>query len=263
MLLKAVLHLKNRQSQCKRAIKHKMNKGWIMLHRQILDNPIIRKPNYCHLWVTLLLKAAHKGKDFIWNNEKQSLLPGQLLTGRTKLAEQTGIAPSTVEHILKYLESEQQIEQQTTQKFRIITIKNWEKYQGGKRNEQQMNTYNNVKNVNNEKKYSQNSDEFRLSSLLLDLIIQRKPDYRNGQPGCRDVTLQRWAVHVGRMIRLDSRKPERIEKVIRWCQQDDFWQNNVLSTEKLRKHFDKLEMENNKNDSRTNRRDTGEQPYIR
>ncbi len=44
------------------------------------------------------------------------------------------------------------------------------------------------------------------------------------------------------MIRLDSRKPDRIEKVIRWSQQDSFWQSNILSVAKLRKQFDVLEL---------------------
>ena len=44
------------------------------------------------------------------------------------------------------------------------------------------------------------------------------------------------------MIRLDKRKPERIEAVIYWCQQDPFWQSNILSTEKLREKFDQLEL---------------------
>ena len=44
------------------------------------------------------------------------------------------------------------------------------------------------------------------------------------------------------MIRLDKRKPERIEAVIRWCQQDPFWQSNILSAETLRKQFDRLEL---------------------
>ena len=45
------------------------------------------------------------------------------------------------------------------------------------------------------------------------------------------------------MLRHDKRKPEIIEKVILWCQGDDFWQNNILSTGKLRKQFDRLEMQ--------------------
>ena len=45
------------------------------------------------------------------------------------------------------------------------------------------------------------------------------------------------------MIRLDGRTPERIEAVIRWCREDAFWQSNILSTTKLRKHFDRLELQ--------------------
>ena len=33
---------------------------------------------------------------------------------------------------------------------------------------------------------------------------------------------------------------EVIEKVIKWCQGDPFWQNNILSTAKLRKQYDQL-----------------------
>ena len=42
------------------------------------------------------------------------------------------------------------------------------------------------------------------------------------------------------MLRIDKRSVEDIEAVIRWCQQDDFWHKNILSTDKLRKQFDKL-----------------------
>ena len=80
------------------------------------------------------------------------------------------------------------------------------------------------------------------------MICERKPDIRNAQPDRKEKTIEKWAVHVGRMIRLDNRKPERIEKVIRWCQADSGngswsgWQNNILSTEALRKQFDTLEL---------------------
>lgn len=81
--------------------------------------------------------------------------------------------------------------------------------------------------------YSPNSDEFKLSELLLNLILKRNP--MNKVPD-----LQRWALQVNRMIRLDSRKADDIEAVIEWCQANEFWQNNVLSTEKLRQKFDQL-----------------------
>jgi hypothetical protein len=56
------------------------------------------------------------------------------------------------------------------------------------------------------------------------------------------------------MIRRDNRKPERVETVIRWCQCDSFWKSNILSTSKLRKQFDALEV---KMDSSKRARDPG------
>jgi hypothetical protein len=80
-----------------------------------------------------------------------------------------------------------------------------------------------------------NADAFRLSELLLSLILERKPDFKRPD-------LRQWEKHVERMIRLDKRTPERIEAVMRWCQRDSFWQANILSTAKLREKFDQLEL---------------------
>jgi len=110
-------------------------------------------------------------------------------------------------------------------------------------------TNNKDNNVNNDnkKEYSPNSDEFRLSLLLLNLILERKPDYKKPD-------LQKWAVEIGRMIRIDRRKPDKIEQVIRFAQADtgngnwNGWQNNILSTSKLRGKFDKLELAIGKKD---------------
>ena len=105
------------------------DQGWICLHRQLLDSPLATRPAYNHVWVTILLLASHKQSSFIWNGARRTVKTGQLLTGRRKLAERTGLSQSMVERVLKYLEIEQQIEQQKTTKFRIITILNWDKYQ--------------------------------------------------------------------------------------------------------------------------------------
>lgn len=84
--------------------------------------------------------------------------------------------------------------------------------------------------------YCPTSNEVRLSQLLLDLILSRKPDLKKP-------SIPSWCSHVERMIRLDGRSPERIEAVIRWSQADPFWQANILSTAKLREKFDTLEMQ--------------------
>jgi len=92
--------------------------------------------------------------------------------------------------------------------------------------------------------YSQNSDEFRLSKLLYALIKKRNPKQK-------EPNLQVWADHIEKTIRIDKRTPMEVETVIMWCQDDDFWQNNILSTEKLRKQYDQifLKMNNKKSDN--------------
>jgi hypothetical protein len=103
--------------------------------------------------------------------------------------------------------------------------------------DEQATTNKNEKNGKNEKKSSCNpgAPGLRLSELLLELIVQRKPDLRRPN-------LDRWARDMDRLIRLDGRTPERIEAVIRFCQRDPFWQNNILSAATLRRQFDRLEL---------------------
>jgi hypothetical protein len=84
-----------------------------------------------------------------------------------------------------------------------------------------------------EKTFSSDSDEFRLSKMLFSFIEKRNP--KNKEPN-----MQTWARNVDLMMRVDGRLPEDIERVIRWCQADNFWQNNILSTGKLREKFDAL-----------------------
>ena len=95
--------------------------------------------------------------------------------------------------------------------------------------------HNQIDQLNQTNTLRQNSNEFRLAELLLNLILERKSDFKKPN-------LQTWVIHIERMIRLDKRTPERIEAVMRWCQQDSFWQNNILSTAKLREKFDQLEL---------------------
>lgn len=90
-------------------------------------------------------------------------------------------------------------------------------------------------NKNNNKIFADTAEEMRLSSLLWGKIRQRKPSFKAPN-------LQKWAKQIDLMIRIDRRKPEQIEELIHWIQEDPFWQNNVLSTEKLREKFDQLEL---------------------
>jgi hypothetical protein len=87
--------------------------------------------------------------------------------------------------------------------------------------------------------YSEDSKEFRLSLFLLNNIRKRKPDFKIPN-------LQKWAVQSDYILRIDKRDIEEVKNVIAWIQKDEFWQDNILSTAKLRKQYDKLVLKMNK-----------------
>ena len=91
----------------------------------------------------------------------------------------------------------------------------------------------------NDKKDASTSIEYMLAQYLFSYIYDRKPNIKKPN-------IQIWTKHISRMIKLDKREPERIKEVIEWCQQDDFWCDNILSTRKLRDQFDQLELKMDK-----------------
>lgn len=176
--------------------------GWIKLHRCSLENPTICKDSdYFAVWCYLLLNATHQPIDVIFNGERITLQEGQLITGRNKISEQFNINPSKVQRILKKLEIEHQIEQQTGNKNRLISIVNWDLYQQSEQqdeqqlnnncttSEQQLNTNKNIrtkehknkrnKDIKNNKafsnvivsSYTQNQE---LRSAIIDFLEMRK-----------------------------------------------------------------------------------------
>ena len=87
--------------------------------------------------------------------------------------------------------------------------------------------------------FSPDSDEVRLATLLADLILDWQPKNKNAI-GAR-ANPQKWARHIDLAHRRDDRTFGELEAVIRWAQQDDFWQTNILSTKRLRAQFDMLD----------------------
>ena len=127
--------------------------GYIKLYRKILDNPIVCKDmEHFIVWIYLLLNATHKEHDVVFKKERVTLKVGQLLTGRKTIGQKFNIDENKVQRILKYFENQHQIEQQMSNKNRLITIINWEEYQLERHQmEQQVNTNKNEKNIKNDK----------------------------------------------------------------------------------------------------------------
>lgn len=106
-----------------------MSKGYVLLYRQFMDNCLYKDSEYVHLWIHLLLCASYGETEYLSGNNLIKLKPGQFITGRKKLSKETGINESKIERILKVLEKSKNIEQQTNNLNRCISIVNWSKFQ--------------------------------------------------------------------------------------------------------------------------------------
>lgn len=230
--------------------------GWVRFYREQFSDLISRKP-FCwgYVWTFLYAMAAHKEGHIFFDNGTIVIKRGQLITSQRKLAENFGWSIEKIRQFLNALKIVKLIEFSSTKRYTLITIINYDGYQKETSNLQAdsqqnpiqstnkintksepYNNDNNEKNEQNKKLYMPDSEEIQLSEFLLSEIRKRKPDYK--QPN-----LQSWAKHIGHILHIDNRNPDKLKDVIVWCQQDQFWQNNILSPQKLRLHFDRLELQ--------------------
>ncbi len=74
------------------------------------------------------------------------------------------------------------------------------------------------------------------------------------QPNARPPNLDRWANEM-RLLRSDGqdRTAEAISATLAWVRQDDFWNPNIHSPAKLRKHWDTLQLKRSSHNDRSTR----------
>ena len=117
--------------------------GWLKLYRSILDSAVFQDAEVLKVWIWLLCNVAFEQHDTMCYGKVIHLKPGQIATGRKKIAQCTDLNETKVYRALTVLKSLGNIEIKATNKYSIITVVNWDKYQeeNGKRtaNEQQTN----------------------------------------------------------------------------------------------------------------------------
>ena len=114
------------------------------LYRSILDSAVFQDAEVLKVWIWLLCNVAFEQHDTICYGRVIHLKPGQIATGRKKIAQCTDLNENKVYRALTALKSLGNIEIKSTNKYSIITVVNWDKYQdeNGKRtaSEQQNNS---------------------------------------------------------------------------------------------------------------------------
>lgn len=104
--------------------------GFIVVYRDILKWEWYTDVNTAHLFVHCILKANHTAVNWRGIEIKR----GSFITSLQKLSTETGLTVMQVRTSLEKLEKTGDITNQSTSKYRIITVKNYDSYQ--RRNKQ-------------------------------------------------------------------------------------------------------------------------------
>lgn len=108
--------------------------GWIKIYRILADWEWYTDSHMVHLYIHLLISANSRDKRWRGIEVKR----GQLITSLDKLHAQTGISVRSLRTCLERLESTGEIEQKTTNAYRLITICKYGIYQAiGEENDKQ------------------------------------------------------------------------------------------------------------------------------
>jgi hypothetical protein len=99
--------------------------GWIKIHRKFSSWEWADEPRMVSLFVHLLIEASHQNTR--WKG--QEIRRGQVIFGRLKWAEKTGISEQGLRTCLKKLKLTGEIDIKSTNKYSIVTILNYDEYQ--------------------------------------------------------------------------------------------------------------------------------------
>lgn len=124
-----------------------MKNGWIKLHRKITEWEWYKDLATSKLFIHLVIMANHEDKSWQGVEVKR----GQLITGRKVLAEETGLSEQQIRTSLTKLKSTSEITINSTNKYTIVTVCEYETYQLTNNDiNQQVNQQPNQQSTNNQ-----------------------------------------------------------------------------------------------------------------
>lgn len=106
------------------------SKGWIKIHRKIMESAIWSDPLRLKAWMHILLSANHEDKDIFMNGTRITVKEGQFITSNRKLQVAWGCSKNTVQRILFQLQEMDMIRHETPSKrYTLLTVINYGVYQ--------------------------------------------------------------------------------------------------------------------------------------
>jgi hypothetical protein len=263
--------------------------GWIKLHRKITDNPLYFAEPFSRVqaWVDLLIIANHKAGFFRVRGIRVDIKRGQIGYTSETLAKRWKWSKGKVLRFLNELQNDTQIETQKNNITTLITILNYDIYQGDEtQNETQNETQTerrrnadgtqtdpnkNVKNIKKEKKRVMSEVKtseiapadkkyFEIASSFFELIKQNMTDLKINSTDLAKAKAEDWITDIRLMMTTDKRTKEELVHVWQYLKNeipsaDGFsWKANIRSTKSLRAKFEKIMTSANKTLVKTKKR---------
>ena len=130
---------------------------FITLHRKIINSACFDDAELLKVWIWCLVRANHKDREIVHAGQVIKLKRGDFITGRFEATKELKITTMKFRGRIALLEQLGQITRKVTNKYTIISVVNYDYYQGKDKkvtnkqptNNQQTTTDNNVNNVNN------------------------------------------------------------------------------------------------------------------
>ncbi len=144
------------------------SKGWVLIYRSIRDGWVWDKKPFSHgqAWIDLILDANHDNGKFFLNGKLKRINRGQKWTSVRTLAARWGWRNEDVLNFLKALEADGMITREVSQAGTLITLINYDDFQGArnakrndKRNAKRNDKRNETKKDESMKKEGKNQGE--------------------------------------------------------------------------------------------------------
>jgi hypothetical protein len=109
-------------------------RGWIKLHRKLLNSDMYRSLNSAQrdVMMQVLLSANHESNQWEWKGKLFECKPGQFITSLKTLKNKcaSNVTIQNIRTALIKLKTWQFLTNESTKTGRLITVLNWETYQG-------------------------------------------------------------------------------------------------------------------------------------
>lgn len=111
-----------------------MERGYVKLWRKGVDSAVFSDPHLWQLWCWILMRAnwtpnttsVKTGR----GNTLVDLFPGQFVYGRHTAAERLKTPPSSIRNRMQTLKNLKMVDIQPDKHYSIVTVLNWDLYQG-------------------------------------------------------------------------------------------------------------------------------------